>query len=287
MVYTLLNNLYYLKNNGLNHGFIYFNTEKIIEIGEKPSPEYELSELIIDYEHRALALHGFSIAIDVFKYVFRENYSEEKLSTLSSVELEKIASNVLYELYMNGITLPVIYGHRVDIVEKVVKENNLETVFIHSGELREYSGLKYILLKNNRLIYREIDLGEYGKIVCNSSFVTKDCVFLDTTHMFSQNTSLILYDIMKNNGLNLDQSLIYLFKPYIVLGIDNGDLNKNSRPDIIVHDFRNSLKTTSFKTMKNVLLKTYTPDQVFVKGELFFDRGESLVLQQYRVVDLF
>lgn len=283
MVYTLLNNILYFKNGEIHSGFIYFNNEKIIDVGTDPSPEYELAELIIDYEHSALAIHGFSIAIDIFKYVFRNNYSEEYLDTFSNNELEKIVNNTLYELYMNGVTLPVIYGYRIDIVNKVVRENNLKAVLIHSGELREHDKSHYIITENNKLLYKNNEIGYLNKVLCSPGFITNECIFVDTTNYLSQNVSIILYELIERNNFEIEQALRVLKKPFISLGIDNGQLDTNSKPDVSIHDLRNSLKTIPHRLIKYVLLKGYPPDQVFVNGEMYFDHGESLVLLQQRV----
>lgn len=275
-----------MKNNEILSGFIYFSNERIIDVGIEPSPGYELSELVINYDYRALAVHGFSIAIDIFKYVFRNNYSNELIDSFSNNELEKIINNVLYELYMNGITLPVIYGYRIDIVNKVIRENDLDIVLIHSGELSESHRTHNIIVKNNKLFYNDRELGDLREAICKVDSITNKCIFIDTTNYYSQNTSMILRDLMKENNYGFEQALHLLLKPYVSLGFDNGCIDKNSKPDLVIHDLRNSLKTTPYSLLKNVLLKNYPPDQVFINGDLFFDHGESLVLLQYRIDDI-
>lgn len=283
---TLLNNVLYFKNNEVTSGFIYFNNERIIDTGLEPSPEYELSELVINYENGALAIHGFSVAIDVFKYILKNKYSRETIDTLSNSELEKIVNNVLYELYLNGVTLPVIHSYRIDIVNKVIKENNLEAVLIHSGELREYNDVHYIVVEDNQLIHRDRVLGDIDTTICRYESLTSNCLFIDTTDSLTQNVSFIINNLLRKTNNSFEQAISLLYKPYVSLGIDNGELLNGSKPDIVIHDLRNSLKTLPRSIVKYVLLKGYVPEQVFVKGDLFFDRGEPLVLFQHKIYSI-
>jgi len=284
-IHTLLNNIFYNGVEGVVEGFILFNNEKVVDIGERAKPEYELSELVIDYGYRAYALHGYSLAIDPSKYLVRGLNEDLDLSIYSDNELEKIVYAVLYEMYLNGITLPVLFNELLEIVNRVVKEHSLEAVIVHDeGTLKHYTGIIYVERRGDKLYVNDRELGSFDKLFCTIQRVSSECVFIDISGLPTLNTSTVIYELSKNIGVN--SAIKLLINPYRVLGMDHGVLENGCRPDILVYDLRDSRLTIPRQYVEYVVLRGYPPSQVFVKGDTFFDHGESLVLTPSRIDDI-
>lgn len=277
MVRTLLNKIIY-RARDLSKGYILFNNEKIIDHGEEAPPEYELSEMVIDYHYKAYALHGFSLAVNPMKYLFRGINTSIDLSIYSDDDLKKICLASLYELYMNGVTLPITYGERVDIVNKVAKEHNLPLAIINEeNTLSKYKGLIYIDKKNNELYINDEKLGKHDNVICEFHNISHKCIIIDITNYYTFNTSLIaskIYEITRS----IEKTMELLVKPYVFLGLDHGIIDKNAYPDIIIYSLKDSKKIIPINEINYIILRGYPPDQVFVKGDIFFDQGEPMVI---------
>lgn len=286
MVRTLLNELYYLSTS-ISRGYILFNNENIIDHGREAKPEYELSELVINYDYRAIALHGFSLAVNPTHYLFRGLADTGFDHTvLSGREKKLLIQAVLYELYQNGVTLPILYGEYVDVANKFVKENKLSAVLIvEKDTIPRYKGVYYVDAENNKLYYNDELLGEHDRIVCRLTNINNDCFIIDVTTLPTYNVSVIalkIYEHVKEIG----DVLRLLTKPYRLLGLDDGVIGLNAKPDLIVYDLRDSRKAIIPTRLNYVILRGYPPDQVFVSGDSFFDHGEPLVIQPVRVDDI-
>jgi len=178
-IHVLLNNIYYRKQHVVEKGYVFFNNEAIIDLGEEPKPEYDLAELLYDYEYRAYVVHGFSVASGLSNYPFRGLEGFDPAS-YSDNELEEFIQAGFYELYMNGITLPIIIDARPELVNKVVKENEYKAVIMHErGVLKQYSGIAYIEIDNGILYYMDRRIGLIENIVCRLNEIRDDCHILD------------------------------------------------------------------------------------------------------------
>ncbi len=271
--HTLLNKILYGEKDFLK-GYIFFDNEKIIDIGEEPKPEYELAELIYNYEYKSYILHGYSLTTSLTNYPFR-GLDKYDLSIYSREELKKFVYTGLFELYMNGVTLPIVIDEYPDIVNTVAKENGLEIVIIHEeGTIPHYQGIRYLEIVDNKIK----ELNKSLKLMkCRPDALLDNCISISISGLPSYNTSLLI-NIMYREVGDLNKVLELLYRPYIELGLDKGSLEKNNRPDIIVYDLKTSYKTVPIEYVSNIILRGYAPDQIFVKGDIFFDHGEALSL---------
>jgi len=285
MVQTLLLNTYYMSAK-LVRGFVLFDNEKVADHGEEPEPEYELSELVIDFENRAVALHGFSVAVDPSKYPVRGLGDQAvDYTALSREEVKQVIQAALYELYENGVTLPIVYGEQVHLASEVARENSLPIcVICERGTVTKHPNALYIELDSGgKLYFGERAIGEFSKALCTPEEVVRsECFAVDVTLAISYNISLIALKMHSSLG-GVTQVLNMLTKPYRVLGLDSGVIDKGSRPDIVVYDLRDSRKYVNPAIAGAVVLRGYTPDYVFVSGDVFFERGEALVVQPVRI----
>jgi len=284
MVRTLIDKIFYIgRGNSVNKGFILFDNERIIDIGSEPDVEYELSEYVLNYEYKAVALHGFSALIDPFKYPFRGlAKSELDTSIYSDRELEAIIHAVIYEMLFNGFTLPALKTDQPEQVIKVTNEIDLRVIVLtERGIAKQHGRILLVEIENNTLYYNDERIGRVEDLIC-SEVIVDECLFIDLTRFPSINSSFIIWFLTMRTK-SIPDALKLLVKPYIVLGIDNGFIDKDSKPDIVVYDLRDSRKTIDLGSLIYVTLRGYPPDSVFAGGDQFFDKGESLYLIQPRI----
>jgi len=287
MVRTLIDKVFYIgRDNSVNKGFILFDNERIIDIGSEPDVEYELSEYVLNYEYKAVAFHGFSALIDPFKYPFR-GLAERELDTsiYSERELEVIIQAVIYEMLYNGFTLPALKTSKPEQVIKVATENDLRIIVLtERGVAKQHSRVLLVEIENNTLYYNDEKIGVIEELICSDNIVDK-CLFIDLTRFPSINSSFIIWFLTMRTK-SVQEALKLLVKPYIILGVDSGFIDKDSKPDIVIYDLRDSRKTIDLGNLLYVTLRGYPPDSVFAGGDQFFDRGESLYLIQPRIDDV-
>lgn len=282
-IHTLLNNIYVLRKARIDRGFIYFNNERIIDTGTEAEPEYELSELVIDYEYKALAVHGYSVLVNLSKYPFRGLEDKADFSTFNKEELKKIINAALYELLMNGVTLPIIHDQHAELAVKIFREHSLKAIFIvDEGTVPEYSGLYYIYKRGQELVCENKKLGSIKDAACKPDYIRDNCLFLDLTNSYTYNLSLIINKSIKS--LNDVYAVLEIFsKPYQVINIDKGYIDRQAKPDIIIYDLREPYLATPRDYLPASILRGYPPSQVFINGDTFFDHGESLVLTKPKI----
>ncbi|MET1160196.1 MAG: hypothetical protein ABWW65_04485 [Thermoprotei archaeon] len=283
---TFFNNIYYLSEKGVEKGFIFFDNSRIIDIGTTPEPEYEFVEYVNDYDYRAIAMHGFSIAFSPEKYVQRGLDIDIDLSTLSREEFKKIVYALLYELYMNGVTLPILVSNNVDLIASIAKEYGLSIGVIHEkGVSSKYREIIDIEVSGDNAYYNDQVLGNKKEIFCTINSISSKCRVLLVENMYTLNISIIAHYVYNKTG-SLQKTLKLLTEPYRLLELDNGYISKNSKPDIVVYKLDDSRKSIPLKYVEYVILRGYPPDQVFVNGDSFFDRGEALVLVPISIYDI-
>jgi hypothetical protein len=283
-IHTLLKNTYYRGVKGVKkRGFIYFNSEKIIDVGEEARPEYDFSELVIDYGFKAYAMHGYSVVASLTNYPFR-GIGRIDLTIYSRDELEKIVHAALYELIMNGVSLPATIirdENEVEAIINVLKRNNIKAIiFAEEGIISKYKGLYSISICGEKLIYEGKIIGDTKKAICKPQTINNECLFLDISDMYTYNLSLIMNFSIYSSDFKQETVIDLLTKPYKVLGIDNGVIEINGRPDIIVYDLREPYNIVPKQHIELVIFRGYPPTQVFIDGDTFFDHGESLVLSK-------
>ncbi|OYT40793.1 MAG: hypothetical protein B6U89_01045 [Desulfurococcales archaeon ex4484_58] len=275
-IHVLLNKILFLSRGTVYKGFIFFNNEEVIDQGEEPHPEYELSELVISYDYRGFALHGFSLATSLSNYPFRGLNSFD-LSTYSVDEIKSFIYAGFYELLMNGVTLPIIIDEKPELVNRVAKEHDLKTIIIHEeGTIKHYQGINYIEIKDEKLYFNGEEIGDKN-IFCTIKSLTEKCSILDISGSVTFNVSSII-NYLLIDGYEMNSIIKLLTRPYKLLGFDHGVIDIKSEPDILVYDLKNSLKTVPYEKAYYSISRGYQPDQVFIQGDLFFDHGEPLVL---------
>ncbi|MCD6300790.1 MAG: hypothetical protein J7L82_01820 [Staphylothermus sp.] len=272
---TLINNVYILSAGTITKGFIFFDNEKIIDIGPEASPEYELAEYVMDYEYKAVALHGFSVVTRLSNYPFRGT-SNYDLSTYTKNEIKKFIQAGLYELILNGVTLPIVIDDYPELVAEVLRHLDINGVIVSDTTTKTYPGIKYLFIEENIVKYGKKELGKFNEIFCKLNQINDKCLFLDISDLPTYNISAI--SLLATQLGTRDSFMDLITKPYKVLNLDKGVINKGAKPDIVLYDLRDSLKTIPVENIDSIILRGYPPDQVYLGGDIFFDHGESLVL---------
>lgn len=285
MVRVLLNNIYYLKDAVIK-GFVYFDENTIIEEGAEPDPEYELSELVYVFKEDVFVMHGFSVVVNPTRYLYR-GFNNLEANVFNKNEIEKLAYSALYELIINGVTLPVIIDENPDLISKTLFENGLRGVLIvERGTSRRIGDNIYLEIDDSTIYYEDSKIGDSNELICNVDNVKEDCVFLDIRGEATWNISSIAYHIVRSKELAIETLISILTNPYRVLKLDSGRVEKGSKPDLLIYDLKNSFITTPVDMLKHVVLRGYTPDYVFLRGDAFVEKRESLEIIPLDILDI-
>lgn len=285
MVRVLMNNVFYLKDT-ISRGFIYFDENSIIEEGSEPQPEYELSELVYGFKDDILVMHGFSVVVSPTRYLYR-GLRITDLSVFNKNEIEKLAYSALYELLVNGVTLPVINDENPDIIARTLFENGIKgVVIVERGTSRRVGDNIYLERDGVAIYYDDSKLGDLKDLVCQVNNFRRDCFFLDISSEASWNLSTVTYHIVKTTSVDIDSVIRVLTNPYRFLRVDSGKIEKGSKPDLLAYDLKNSFITTPMDALKYVVLRGYPPDYVFLNGDAFVEKKEPLVLIPLNILDM-
>ncbi len=275
----LINNVVMFSDEGIKKGFIFISNGKIADLGEEPPPEYELSELVYDYEGKALAIHGFSVLASLTDYPFR-GIREPDLSVYSRQELEKFAQAGIYELLLNGVTFPIIEDKHPEIVVHLLKSLELKgALVVEKGAVKHYPDIIILEKKNDKIYYNDRLLGKYDEIFCDINNVPSQidkCMAYSLIGSISYNVSALITQAYRSLG---DKIFHILTNSYRMLGIDKGTITKASKADLLIYSSKDSLKTAPL-TLDPLIMSArgYPPDQVIISGDIFFDKYESLVI---------
>lgn len=268
---ALIDKIYYMRPNRItSKGFIYIDGNSIADVGAEAPVEYSLSELYYSFDGKAFAIHGFSIALTPSLYPFRGTGSSYvELSVFSKEEIRGFIKSAFYELLVNGITLPIVYREKdeyIGLVIDVAKSISIPLVIMGGKELLD----RYNNSIDNKMVYSMVlgvDVAE--KNICYDEISGScDVVYLKNTLNIN---SLIAFSVM-NNGVY--ETIEVLVKPYKILGISKGFVDKGSRADILVYDGRSPPKAPLLsRAPYSVITRGYPPDIVFLNGDIVVERG--------------
>lgn len=284
----LLKNTWYLSSKGFNKGYVYIYGGRVEEVGEgEPEPEYELADLLYDFEGDALAVHGYSVVLDVVEYVVR-GVSGVDLTVFTREELKKLAKIGVVNAYTNGITLPVAITKYPEVVVDVARENGVRIgLIVERGVVSKTPFTPILEVENGYLYYEDKRLGLLEKTLCTPLNPTEDCLIVDARGYGNTLTAVEeVYRLAKTP----ERGYQLLTGFYRVAGLDSGYLDKNAASDIIVYDTRNPMKTipmTDLTSLYTLLKRSLQPDLVFVGGDVFYEKGENLAIPVVKVNELF
>ena len=282
----LLEEIYYL-STGLefNRGFVFIRGNRIDDVGEQVSPEHILSELHYNFEGKAIVVHGFSTAISPSLYPFRGlnvNDVSIDLTVFTDNEIKGFIKASLYELLMNGVTLPVIYEHNnsrvIKLTIEVAKSLKIPMVIASKSSILE----TYTDSIDKKLIYAiDIEKQEFIEKLCIDK-ITPECSTLLLRN--TMNLNAIMANYMMRVKSNYYNAINVLIKPYQIIGIDKGVIEKGARSHIVVYDARRPLKAPLIKSSPSVILKRgYLPDLVIIDGDVVVEQGIVYIIDENEV----
>jgi hypothetical protein len=267
----LLNNILYyeggLGKGKLKKGFIFVSNGRVADIGEIARVEYELSEYVYDYKGAAVAHHGYALILSPSLEPFKALGSggTELLGILSRAELERIVLNSLQKMLSFGVTLPIIDDPYPEIVANIAIRHDLKVVIMDKGgTVKKFPRVPYLLVKNDRIYFRDRQIGLI-KDICqvHNGVSGRGCLFIDVRN--SPMNPQCIFVMLKN----IDP----LFKPYKVLGYDEGYIGKNSLADIVIYQlddpFRNYLPPSELTRFLQLGLK---PSTVISNGDVLIEK---------------
>jgi hypothetical protein len=283
----LFKNAWYLSSTGFKQGYVFIYGTRIRDTGEgEPEPEYELSELVYDFNGDAVIAHGYSLLVDIVEYVVR-GIRDFDLSVFTREELRKLAKAGVVNAYMSGVTLPVASTSHPEVVVDIARENSLRLGII--AERGTVSGNPFTVLleqDGEYIYYEDKKISHYSSAICKPSEIRDNCVLVDARGY--GNTTTAIEEVYMATG---DPSLSFklLTNLYRATGIDNGFVEKDSASDLIIYDLKNPLKSMplingdhSYK----LLARSQQPDIVFIGGDVFYEHGENLAIPVVKINEI-
>ncbi|MCC6041423.1 MAG: hypothetical protein LM557_04535 [Desulfurococcaceae archaeon] len=281
---SLLSNAWYFSKIGFKRGFVFLYGSRVMDEGEEPLPEYELSELIIDFEGKALILHGYSLLLDIVEYVFRGMKNRVDLSVLSKEEIKELAEVGLVNAYMSGVTLPLAVTEHVSVLADAARENGVRAgVIAERGTVTTNPFLLVFEVDNERLYYQDKVIGGVDEVLCTPQRVKNTCLIVDARGY--GNTLTAIEEVYRSSH-SVKEAYEILTGPYRASGVDEGYVVKGAASDLIVYDLRNPLKAglqSKKDYLYSIIARSQQPDIVFVGGDVFYEFGENLAIPISRV----
>ncbi len=271
-VRVLLKNILVPEENEFKNIYIYIDNDKIADLGEKIPVEYEFAELVLDYNSEYIAFPGFSVLVSL-----TDRYPG--IYKTSSIDKKEIVKAALYELVMNGVTLPIIMDRDTSIVKHALKEVEFPAILIEDN-VKEDQNNVYLsgIRRDDGILIGDTFFG--WTEICRPNHIRDNCKLLDLRGLHTYNVSALLNMSSKNS---MDTVLDVLWRPYKALGLGDKKLAKGSRADIVLYKISEPPKLVTPRNYMDLLRSGYSPDTVIVAGELYIDKNEPLILQAPRI----
>ncbi len=271
-VRVLLKNILVHEENKFKNIYIYIDNDKIADLGEEIPVEYEFAELVLDYNSEYIAFPGFSVLVSL-----TDRYPG--IYETSSIDKKEIVKAALYELVMNGVTLPIIMDRDTSIVKHVLKEVEFPAILIEDN-VKEGQNNVYLsgIRRDDGILIGDTFFG--WTEICRPNHIRDNCKLLDLRGLHTYNVSALLNMSSKNS---MDAVLDVLWRPYKALGLGDKKLAKGSRADIVLYKISEPPKLVTPRNYMDLLRSGYSPDTVIVAGELYIDKNEPLILQAPRI----
>ena len=269
---VLLKNILVPGENEFKNMYIYIDNDKIADLGEELPVEYEFAELVLDYNSEYIAFPGFSVLVSL-----TDRYPG--IYETDSIDKKELVKAALYELVMNGVTLPVIVDKDTSIVKHVLKEVEFPAILIEDY-VKEDQNNVYLsgIRKDDGILIGDTLFG--WTEICRPNHIRDNCRLLDLRGLHTYNVSALLNMSSKNS---MDAVSDVLWRPYKALGLGDKKLAKGSRADIVLYKISEPPKLVTPRNYMDLLRSGYSPDTVIVAGELFIDKNEPLILQAPRI----
>jgi len=282
---SLLKNVWFLASNGFKYGYVFTYGPRVEDAGEgEPKPEYELAELVYDFEGDAVVVHGYSLLVDLVEYVVR-GVNDIDLSVFTKEELKKLTKVGVVNAYTSGVTLPVTFTEYPEVVADVAREDNIRIgIVAERGVVSSKSPFILLFELDRGYLYRDDEkLGEYTSLSCKPFSPKETCILVDARGY--GNVVTAIEEVYRSTGCP-ELSYRILTGVYRAGGIDRGFVEENASSDILVYDLRNPLRAIPIKSVKHaytLLSRSQQPDIVFIGGDVFYEFGENLAIPVTRV----
>lgn len=284
----LMKNTWFLSRDGFKHGYIFVNGTRIEQAEEgDPPPELELSDLLYDFNSDGVVLHGYSLIVDLVEYNIR-GLTNIDLSVFSREELKKLAKVGVVNAYTSGVTLPIAWTRRPDIVSDIARENGIRIGLItERGTVSKNPFIVLFEVDDRVLYFEDAKIGELSEVICTSRSINNKCLVLDAR---GYGNILTAIEEVFNYSMSIDHGYRLLTNPYRIAGIDDGYIEASSASDLVIHDLKNPLKSIPLKPSSNlymVIARSQQPDVVFIGGDVFYDHGENLAIPVVKIQEIF
>lgn len=283
---SLLKNTWFLTSSGFKQGYVFIHGTRVEDVGEEePAPEYELAELVYDFEGNAIVIHGYSIVVDLLEYVTRA-IGQPDISTLTKQEAKKLVEVGLVNAYMNGVTMPIAMSEHPEVVIDAARENGVRVgILAERGTVPSNPFAVVFEIDGSNIYYQDKKLGSVD-LICRPYKLGKDCLFLNAKGYGNLLTAI--EEAYRALGDELE-SYRLLTQPYRLSEVDTGFVEKGVASDILVYDLRNPLKVAPVlgeHVLYKVISRSQQPDVVFIGGDVFYEFGENLAIPVVKVHEI-
>lgn len=284
---SLFKNVWFLTSSGFKYGYVFLYGSRVEDAAEgEPAPEYELAELLYDFEGNAIVAHGYSVLVDLVEYVFRGMQNID-LSIFTREELRKLTKIGVVNAYINGVTLPFARTKHPEVVIDIARENSMRIgVIAERGVVSKNPFTVILEVDGDRVYYDDKKIGIYDSVICKPIRVSEKCVLIDSIGYGNLTTAIEL--VYRETG-SPDFSFRILTNMYRISDIDNGYVEKGAASDLIIYDLKNPLKAipiSSAQSAYSLLTRSMQPDIVFIGGDVFYEFGENLAIPIVKVNEL-
>ncbi len=270
-VTVLFKNIYYFKENSLEKGYIFIEKGRIKEVGKKPSYEHELSNLVYDFEYKAVAYHGFSYIFNPRNYPCR-GFTDTCHYIGEENELKNYIMASINEMIQFGMTLPILHYNSSNDLQLIRGIRNILKI-----EIAVFNGDTIELLNTNSLNQVILD----KKDLCNEDVVDNKCMVLYSKYTLAPH--IMLHRILSK--VDLGRAYKLLTSGYRILNISNGYIDVGEKADIIIYLLEDFKKPLYVKEPLSLITRGYKPDLVVVNGEILFEKGYNYLINERELLN--
>ncbi len=278
----LISGVYIYSDNEVKEGYIYIDRDKIADISySKEIPiEYEFSELHYTFKNNAIIFRGFSVAITPSLYPCRGSIKCIDYSIFSKDEIKTFIISSFYDLFMTGVTLPIIFNEPyIDQLYDVIRSYKLKSIIIIDEE--DYID-KFLHVKEAIVGTTSKDLSDKYSVlyidrssICSLEEVGKE----NCKIVYMKNLYLPQYILIYRHMCSKDVRPL-LFSGYLLIS-GTYNIEANTPADLIIYKLDKIIHAPLLKVDPlSIIARGFNPDLVIQDGDVIVEENMNYVLNE-------
>lgn len=278
----LISNVQIFVGDMVRTGYVYIDEDKIADIGygkEFPA-EYELSELHYAFKNNAITFRGFSIALTPSLYPCRGSIECIDYSIFSRDEIRTFIASSFYNLYMAGVTLPIIINEPyLDLLYDVLRSYKIRSTVIIEEEdyINKFLNVKEVIvgttLKDLAEKYSIPYIDRYS--ICNfGEAYNKNCKIV-----YMRDLPLPQYILVFRHMRGIDIRSL-LFSGYLLF-YGTYNIEVDTPADLVIYRLDKILYAPLLKEDPlSIIARSLSPNIVIQNGEVIMEEGMNYVFNE-------